>query len=63
MPKPIPPRKPTPESPPPRYVCVAYSDTGLNSRGGACVPCEQSGRIVPPELRAHREATEADLFS
>lgn len=26
------------------YECVGCGDTGLNSKGGACVPCQRSGR-------------------
>lgn len=33
--------KPKPKS----YTCIACEDTGKNSKGGACLPCLNNGRI------------------
>lgn len=29
----------------PDYDCIACKDTGLNSKGGPCIPCQTNGRI------------------
>ena len=34
-----------PEEPKQAFVCIACEDTGKNSRGGACLPCLNNGRI------------------
>lgn len=31
-------------------TCVACNDTGINSKGGVCVPCQKAGRIKVDNL-------------